>query len=114
MVKHTTIKDFIRDIEDGMGSNGSQENAEALVDLLLEREYFVLEWDGYYSTEKWDNMEDNEFFELWEESENLSFEKRFELEDPCSNLLCRNERNDKCESCKGARGWLFIKYLGGE
>lgn len=62
----TTVKGLEAHIEDIMGANGSRENAINLTKLLIEQEFFVLEWDGYHSKKKWDSLSDNTFFELWE------------------------------------------------
>ena len=62
----TTKKSLIAYIEDLMGEEGSWEGAETLTDYFLENDYFFLKWNGYHSTDKWVNMEDNEFCECWE------------------------------------------------
>jgi len=38
-----------------------------------------------------------------------SFKERFSLEDPCSNLLCRNENNENCEECSCLVEWSRVK-----
>lgn len=68
MAKFTTRKDLEAHIEDGMGSDGSLEQADLLTTLLIMEGFFELEWDGYYSTLKWDNLKDEEFIELWEKA----------------------------------------------
>ncbi len=69
-MEFTTILDLESYIEDSMSSNGSTESAVKMVEILLEREYFILEWDGYYSTKKWDNIEEtDDFMNIWDEVE---------------------------------------------
>ena len=59
-----TKKEMIENFESEEIDN---ETAEAFVDILLEQEYYEAEWDGYYPTAKWDDMEDDiELWNLWE------------------------------------------------
>ncbi len=64
-VKWATKRDLIAYILDGMSSNGTDEDAEKMTELVLEREYVKLEWDGYYLVKSVKLEED--FFSLWDE-----------------------------------------------
>ena len=69
MVKYlfATEKDFNRYIEDLMGEGGNTEEANLLSNLLIEKGFFRLEWNGFWSTKKWDS-DDFDFNDLWLEA----------------------------------------------
>lgn len=65
----TTINGLEAYVEELMGSEGSHDEAVKLTQHLIIEGYFELEWDGYYSTKKWKNMEYEAFFDLWSDLE---------------------------------------------
>lgn len=65
----TTYDDLVADIEDGMGSGGCHKCAEKMADYFLENEYFQQEWNGIFATQKYEEMDDSEWFELWEKND---------------------------------------------
>ena len=61
--KWSTKKDLISYVMDGMGSEGNGVDAEKMTDLILERGYVELEWNGYYLVRDFGD----DFFDLWNE-----------------------------------------------